>query len=249
MSSSTKLDELTKNLGTNLTALKSSELRGHTRCIEEGLQKVSAIFTQFIEAKSNFMTEKDVKPHSLECDPEYLGLFHLKNELDKARNRYPYLIPRLEIYVQDQIDHRNPTRKRAAFIRDNFPLFGWQQHIIVTLSAGKRPGIYYTYGKKTFKTRMDLAHTLQEMNQLHLLDKFNFDDVYCVCQKPEDPTRPFMECAYGHCGCNAWVHPECVGLGTRSEEELKVMTSIVCPYCSFFLEGSSKLSSLCSNKL
>jgi hypothetical protein len=56
-----------------------------------------------------------------------------------------------------------------------------------------------------------------------------------------DHENTFIECSYGKAGCNTWVHPQCVGLGYKTKEEIQQMKKIICPFCVAYLEGSGQL--------
>ena len=42
-------------------------------------------------------------------------------------------------------------------------------------------------------------------------------------------------------GCNGWIHPTCVGLGPKTEEELREMGKFTCPFCVTYLEASGEI--------
>ena len=56
--------------------------------------------------------------------------------------------------------------------------------------------------------------------------------------------RSYIECSFGHAGCNRWIHPECVGLGARSEQELTLLPRVICPFCAHYLEGVGQLDAI-----
>jgi hypothetical protein len=98
---------------------------------------------------------------------------------------------------------------------------------------------------RRLKSRQALAEYLARSNLLAaLLTRFDFHKVYCVCHTTEDNSRPYLECSYGFAGCNQWVHPECVGLGRRSNEECSLLPRVVCPFCSHYLRGAGELANI-----
>ena len=66
---------------------------------------------------------------------------------------------------------------------------------------------------------------------------FDFNAVFCICQCSEDPYRNYIECSYGKIGCSRWIHPECVGLGSRAKHELDTFPKVVCPFCTAYIRG------------
>jgi hypothetical protein len=251
-----KVEELAKSVDFNLQALKSSNVGCHTRDMEVSLQKFSALSSQcrfstqdglgaILDGPNSSSGRDQIESKMDEMDDDFAGYLHLQKNLNELHVSNPDLFPRLEVSLKDETS--DGTGKRIKFVWDNRPVVGWRQQIRLKLVGKSRGKLEVGYSSMTtnkgkkYRNIDELSTVLRESGQFHLKDKFEFQAVYCVCQTPEEPTRPFLECAYGQCGCNAWVHPECVGLGTRSEEELQKMSTIICPFCSFFLEGSSQL--------
>jgi len=135
----------------------------------------------------------------------------------------------------------------AAFCYDG-PMPGWTREVSVRV-AGKSRGeldVHFVSEQgKRLKSRQALAEYLARSNLLAaLLTRFDFHKVYCVCHTTEDNSRPYLECSYGFAGCNQWVHPECVGLGRRSNEECSLLPRVVCPFCSHYLRGAGELADI-----
>jgi hypothetical protein len=137
----------------------------------------------------------------------------------------------------------------AAYCYDNTPAPGWRREVAVRMS-GKSKGntdIHYVTPDKSrrFRSRQELQTYLLRINNTSMafLNSFDFRTAFCVCHDIEDNSRSYLECSYGLAGCNRWLHPECVGLGTRSEQELELMPKVICPYCAAYLKGTGELES------
>lgn len=249
-STKSKFNEIANAVDINLKALENTPMEhGHSKDMSTSLLKVNSLFSQYTKIDNQELVEvrgdtSHVRNGKAKqgLDFEYAGFTQLQSHLKNLRESYPDLIPMLEVVLKE--DLVEGISKRVTFVRENFPIIGWKQHLRLRLSGKTKGRLDVAYSNNLyFKGKKchnygDLLVALQELGQIDTKDKFEFRPVYCVCQTPEDPTRPFIECAFGQCGCNAWIHPECVGLGTRSEAELKKMKSIICPFCSQFLEGS-----------
>ena len=152
----------------------------------------------------------------------------------------------------NNVELRDPTNRKvtnAAYCYDNTPFEGWRKEISVRMS-GKSQGtldIHYIAKnrKRRFRSKNDIMNYLTQ-NNLPLIDinKFEFRSVFCVCHSIEDTSRSYLECSFGKTGCNRWVHPECVGLGVRTEQELKLLPRVTCPFCTAYLSGNQEMSGL-----
>lgn len=145
----------------------------------------------------------------------------------------------------------------VSFVYENIPLPGWRKELVLRIvgnSAG-RIEVYYANPtrEKRFRSRQELQTYLEaeimktnpnntNPNNVSLiihstLNNFDFKPVFCVCQCSEDPFRNYVECSYGKIGCSKWIHPECVGLGSRSKTELDSFPKVICPFCTIYLRG------------
>lgn len=159
--------------------------------------------------------------------------------------------------VLQNVELRDPENRKttnAAYCYDDTPIEGWRKEISVRMS-GKSQGsldIHYIAKstKRRFRSQNEIARYLSQ-NNLPLIDdinRFEFRSVFCVCHSTEDPSRSFLECSFGRTGCNRWMHPECVGLGFRTEHELKLLPRVTCPFCSAYLTDTGELSKLSFNQ-
>lgn len=154
------------------------------------------------------------------------------------------------------VELRDPeTRKttNAAYCYDDTPIEGWRKEISVRMSGKSQGSLDIHYIAKStnrrFRSQNEIARYLSQ-NNLPLIDikRFEFRSVFCVCHSTEDSSRSFLECSFGRTGCNRWMHPECVGLGCRTEHELKLLPRVTCPFCSAYLTDTGDLSNLSLNQ-
>jgi hypothetical protein len=136
----------------------------------------------------------------------------------------------------------------AAYCYDNTPAEGWRREVAIRMSGKSRGStdIHYVTPDKSrrFRSRQELQSYLSRMStSADFINKFDFRAAFCTCHQNEDHSRSYLECSYGLAGCNRWVHPECVGLGVRSEQELALMPKVVCPLCTAYLESTGQLES------
>jgi len=154
--------------------------------------------------------------------------------------------------ILHNVELRDPeTRKtsNAAYCYDDAPFEGWRKEISVRMSGKSQGSLDIHYISKNrrrrFRSKNEIARYLSQ-NHLPLSDinRFEFRSVFCVCHSAEDTSRNFLECSFGKTGCNRWMHPECVGLGFRTEHELKLLPRVTCPFCSAYLTETGELSEL-----
>jgi len=175
---------------------------------------------------------------------QYRGFVALKEFLSNLQTNHP--IPSVEIRSRF-IENNDVLVTGVSFCYENSPVKGWRKELMLRMN-GKTRGKLDTYFQnpqrtRKFRSRADLqVYFEKERIPLGNLNKFNFQVVFCVCQSREDSSRHYLECSYGKCGCNTWIHPECVGLGYRTEEELHHMDKVICPLCSVYLDGCGRAS-------
>jgi len=148
--------------------------------------------------------------------------------------------------------------RRPQYCYMNNPLEGWSKVVSVQLEAtkGRRPqgGTEVSYRapllldgprcSQTIRSNADLLQYMQTQGlaQLQSFQRLKrlvrFDSVFCVCHSPEDLSRNYIECSYGLTGCFGWLHPECVGLGPLSREQILQKAAVVCPRCAAFLRAT-----------
>jgi hypothetical protein len=175
---------------------------------------------------------------------QYRGFCALREYLMNFKTNHP--IPRIEIRSRT-LDTKETVVAGISYFYDNNPVKGWKKELMLRMN-GKTRGkldIHYHNPDKSrkFRSRADLqAYFEKERIPLSNLNHFSFHSVFCVCQTVENSSLNYLECSYGKCGCNTWIHPQCVGLGHRTEEELHHMDKVICPLCSVYLEGCGRKS-------
>ena len=142
----------------------------------------------------------------------------------------------------------------VAYCYDNTPTEGWRREVAIRMSGKSKGNVdihYVTPDKRRrFRSRPELhSYLSRTTNSSSFINNFDFRTVFCMCHTPEDSRRSYLECSFGLAGCNRWLHPECVGLGSRSEQELALMPRVVCPYCTSFLEGTGELEEFLSSDM
>lgn len=186
------------------------------------------------------------------------GMEGLRAFLDRCRlaNMYvPRLVLKFKHKGESATDYDElPT---VMFCFDEEPMPGWCRLLYLRLS-GKTKGrvdIHYRSPESSHRIRSRGDLMSYGLHSKYLtsgesfpLDSFSFSVPFCVCQQPElrDSPLAYIECSYGKCGCNGWVHPVCVGLGNCSEEEMHRLPRIVCPFCTAYLEATDSLQQFTS---
>lgn len=195
------------------------------------------------------------------------GFLALQAMLQKvsAGHRAPSLSMRTQTH-----DDGFVTVHTVVFRYEHTPLPGWTKEIHLRL-AGKSKGkvdVHYTSpnSQRRFRARGDLqlylegegliaissssssssSSTSLPFSSRSMLDRFDFHATFCVCQQAQqedeaNQATTFVECSFGRCGCNGWVHSTCIGLGLMPEERIHHLPRIICPFCSVFLQHSGQL--------
>jgi hypothetical protein len=204
---------------------------------------------------SSILTTSNIDPQV-----EYRGYIALREFLKKQTIRpVPQLTLRFKTSSNSSSSSSSQQQQSqekiltgVSFLYENDPYPGWTKEILLKLTGKNKGNLIISYFNHYDTTRKFTNHEeirsffIQESNKLPFLkdqgiEKFDFSSVFCICQKKEDPFRNYVECSYGKCGCNTWIHPECVGLGSRSEKELKDFHKVICPFCSIYLMGIDPL--------
>jgi hypothetical protein len=192
---------------------------------------------------------------------EYRGYIALREFLKKQTIRpVPQLTLRFKTSSSSNSSSSSSVQQQSqekiltgvSFLYENDPYPGWTKEILLKLSGKSKGNLFIGYlnhydtSRKFSNIEEIRLFFVQESSKLpilkdQLIEKFDFSSVFCICQKKEDPFRNYVECSYGKCGCNTWIHPECVGLGSRSEKELKDFHKVICPFCSIYLMGIDPL--------
>ena len=75
--------------------------------------------------------------------------------------------------------------------------------------------------------------TVEEQRQIEEEDAAAAQELFCVCQQPDDREAPrdFVQCDK----CQQWFHPECVGTTTQVELPSLCPLQLVCPWASIYL--------------
>lgn len=206
-------------------------------------------------SSSSNIIEEDVLRHPEKYSPQQRGFLRIKQYLAKLESKMPELVPSVTIKcLKDSNGNDTSSISNVVFKYNNNPMSGWKKEVKLRM-AGKTKGKFdVSYINEKYERRLSSkGEVLQfvEEEKLHpsIGEKFDFRSVFCVCQTSEDPCRNFIECSYGFCGCNAWIHPECVGLGARSEEDLQKMKKAICPFCSYYLEGAGQIDQFSKDTL
>jgi hypothetical protein len=146
------------------------------------------------------------------------------------------------------------TASSPAYCYMNETIAGWRRDVHLGMS-GKSQGTLsvsylapYNNGRR-IRNRSELANyltsnstTLESLcGDLQPTSAVDFKTVYCVCHQPAG-CGPYIECSFGLCGCQGWVHPHCIGLGYMSEMDIQYLDTIICPLCTHYLEGINEIS-------
>eukprot|EP00981_Chlorochromonas_danica_P010964 scaffold3595_cov235-Ochromonas_danica.AAC.2 len=153
-------------------------------------------------------------------------------------------VPRL--VIQSLPNNKICAFSSICFEYVNNPIEGWYKAVCLQIeetvtSPSSNFDIFYLTPSRLRKFgRMSELEAYAEQQGMArgFLDQFDFRQVFCICQTPYSARRQYLKCSFGKCGCNSWMHPECVGLGDSSIEELRKM-DLVCPFCTSYLEGLS----------
>ena len=134
-----------------------------------------------------------------------------------------------------------PVPTNPSYTYEDNPLPGWCKNICVRMGGKSQGSLEVTYSPpertRRLRNKMEIQAYLTKFNLSSFLSsRFDFRSVFCVCHTPEDGGS-YLECAFGRAGCNRWLHSQCVGLGKRKEGELREMETVVCPFCTVYLES------------
>ncbi len=147
------------------------------------------------------------------------------------------------IYEGNRIHHDSV---RPAFSYPDTPLPGWSKELMIRMAGASKGYNEISYLPPDRSRRIKNKHELIEFVSRNgitnsIVNKFDFRSCFCVCQKPEDSSSKYLECALGYGGCQGWVHTACVGLGSLSESQIEALPTCICPLCALYLEGTDEL--------
>lgn len=133
----------------------------------------------------------------------------------------------------------------------NCPIEGWTKRVISTLDASSSVGLALEFIHVETNTIVRDKEGLKRICDRNLLrydliSLFDFRHVFCICHEPEDLERTYIECSFGKSGCCGWVHPECVGLGFQTKDEVLEMDPVICPICVTYLENMKEITDYCT---
>ena len=124
-----------------------------------------------------------------------VGFLPLKRYLNEVNQHYP--VQTMIIRNEDQ----NLDSTGISFIHRNIPKSGWKKELILRFNGKAKSRIDVQYidpsRSKRLRTKQEVQTymDLDEDSSLSI-DDFDFRNVFCVCQSPEDPYRNFLECSY-----------------------------------------------------
>lgn len=166
-------------------------------------------------------------------------LYNLRKNLDLGRQ-----IP--EVLLVESVVDRSRSLTKVIFRYEDDPCKGWTKDLELKLNFAKNsknrliPVYYYNDIKCTNSN--EAVDLIAKTNQPYsLINFFNFNNSFCICQRPEDEERKYIACSYAKCGCNSWLHPECIGMANENEEDYD---KILCLFCAAYLKGSNELDKL-----
>ena len=147
------------------------------------------------------------------------------------------------IYEGNRIHHDSI---RPAFSYPDTPLPGWSKELMIRMAGASKGFNEISYLPPDRSRRIKNKHELIEFVSRNgitnsIVNKFDFRSCFCVCQKPEDSSSKYLECALGYGGCQGWVHTACVGLGSLTETQIEALPTCICPLCALYLEGTDEL--------
>lgn len=137
-------------------------------------------------------------------------------------------------------------RHNVGYISEDNPFRGWVRDVMIRMTGKERgyADVHYINPEctKRLRSRNDLLQYFDRHGlPLEAMSLFDFRRPYCVCFSSEDSRSHYLACNYGLAGCGGWVHPHCVGLGFRSQEELERLPPVICPLCAAYLEGTGEI--------
>jgi hypothetical protein len=222
------------------------------------------------EGKSEVNVGNDVDRGFFALQKLIATLSYFKNPCDRRESVKLHLHRsikfRLDLEESNlELQSRHFSNSKPAFVYFENPVSGWCKQILVSLSTRATSSLVTRYVDLESGRKFDNESSVMkyfernpkrmkpfELNTLGsssnvinnvCSSQFDFAPSFCICHARNDPAneRNFIQCAFGYAGCNRWVHPECVGLGVRSDSELPLLPRVVCPFCVTFLTAAGKL--------
>jgi hypothetical protein len=141
-----------------------------------------------------------------------------------------------------------------SFCYEDVPFIGWRKDVSIQ-THGKdvgnlKPSYYFKKKNKKFFKVSELARFLSdERLPRAVLSRYDFRPVFCLCRQPDERNGTnFIQCEFGKAGCNGWIHPFCVGLGDKTQQELESLPRFICPLCEAYLVSINKAHIIERNK-
>lgn len=145
-----------------------------------------------------------------------------------------------------------PAPLRYELANDPFP--NWKKEVLIPGWSSQiewigKPQIQFTppgssvplLNKQAVKAYVRSRDEFKNIH--HLINAFDFREVFCLCHKPEiSEVITYMECMANVAGCNRWFHPECAGWD-RFELDL-YECDLICPLCTEYMERNPAVNSL-----
>lgn len=110
---------------------------------------------------------------------------------------------------------RIPCKSYPAYRYTNNPTNGWTKYVTVDMQpskSGKKPGQTRVFYQPPFykETKLYCRRDLLKYMQTHAVPRrmrslISFEEVFCLCHRPEDENTCYIECSYGLTGCFGWV--------------------------------------------
>jgi hypothetical protein len=214
--------------------------------------KKKYIYQKYIQVRSHFNEMSNNVNNKKESDIIFANLFKdndklsmqgfngIKNFLNKVNTDQ-----QIKLSLGDDNITEGLTRTlNPYFYYENKPLQGWRKEISVRLNGKTRGSIDVCYlsPNKTKRIRnkgefMNYCTKESNLASPSSINQFDFRNVFCVCHTTEDVNRSYIECSFGKCGCNGWIHSDCVGLGLKCEEDLIKLKKVFCPFCTHYLDS------------
>lgn len=250
-SQSLNLNNSLSKTSTNISEIENSETnRFETQSQMIEISNIPGVENEELEQEDDKLSNSDnsktpcpPKMVSLELDPlkslRLDGIQNIQSNLVKINNGH--IKPQISIRIKAYDNQPSGV----SYIYTNNPLPGWKKEIIIRVS-GKTRGraeVQYIHENRKLRNKTDLM-TFVEKNPgfLSQIKLFEFKSTNCICHSfVSDGSRKRLKCQFGYCGCESFFHPECVGMGLKTNSQFNQLLkdSFICPFCTFYLEGTN----------